>query len=162
MREWWTRFCMVRKGSPVRVRQRASEISRAFFSHAARAPSREVPNGYILAALDGHAVGPWAGTEGGQFSRSVLFFYVSTSTREAAFLRPSEAAELAGLSTRAIYRAIERGELRAAKCSALLSKLFELDSSSPQPGEGQCRAGSEGRNARSCDGAYWAYSLGSA
>jgi excisionase family DNA binding protein len=111
---------MVRKGSPVRVRQRASGISRAFFSHAPRAPTREVPSGYILAALDGHAAGPWAGTEGGQLSRSVLFFYVSTSTRDAAFLRPSEAAELAGLSTRAIYRAIERGELRAAKlCSRL-------------------------------------------
>jgi excisionase family DNA binding protein len=39
--------------------------------------------------------------------------------REAAFLRPAEAAEL-GLSTRAIYRAIERGELRAARlCSRL-------------------------------------------
>ncbi len=36
------------------------------------------------------------------------------------FLRPVEAAELAGLSTRAIYRAIERGELRAARlCSRL-------------------------------------------
>ncbi len=35
-------------------------------------------------------------------------------------LRVSEAAELAGLSTRAIYRAIERGELRAARlCSRL-------------------------------------------
>jgi len=42
------------------------------------------------------------------------------SLREAAFLRPAEAAELAGLSTRAIYRAIERGELRAARlCSRL-------------------------------------------
>ena len=40
--------------------------------------------------------------------------------REAAFLRPAEAAQLAGLSTRAIYRAIERGELRAARlCSRL-------------------------------------------
>jgi excisionase family DNA binding protein len=40
--------------------------------------------------------------------------------REATFLRPSEAAELTGLSTRAIYRAIERGELRAARlCSRL-------------------------------------------
>lgn len=37
-----------------------------------------------------------------------------------ALLRVSEAAELAGLSTRAIYRAIERGELRAARlCSRL-------------------------------------------
>jgi excisionase family DNA binding protein len=36
------------------------------------------------------------------------------------FLRPAEAAALAGLSTRAIYRAIERGELRAVRlCSRL-------------------------------------------
>jgi excisionase family DNA binding protein len=36
------------------------------------------------------------------------------------FLRPAEAADLAGLSTRAIYRAIERGDLRAARlCSRL-------------------------------------------
>ncbi|MBJ7332356.1 MAG: helix-turn-helix domain-containing protein [Solirubrobacteraceae bacterium] len=44
-----------------------------------------------------------------------------SSEREAAtFLRPAEAAALAGLSTRAIYRAIERGELRAARlCSRL-------------------------------------------
>jgi excisionase family DNA binding protein len=43
-----------------------------------------------------------------------------STSREAAFLRPAEAAELTGLSTRAIYRAIERGELRAARlCSRL-------------------------------------------
>jgi excisionase family DNA binding protein len=43
-----------------------------------------------------------------------------STPREAAFLRPAEAAELTGLSTRAIYRAIERGELRAARlCSRL-------------------------------------------
>ncbi|HSD78229.1 MAG TPA: helix-turn-helix domain-containing protein, partial [Solirubrobacteraceae bacterium] len=42
------------------------------------------------------------------------------SKREATFLRPAEAAEITGLSTRAIYRAIERGELRAARlCSRL-------------------------------------------
>ena len=36
------------------------------------------------------------------------------------FLRPDEAAALAGLSTRAIYRAIQRGELRAVRlCSRL-------------------------------------------
>jgi excisionase family DNA binding protein len=36
------------------------------------------------------------------------------------FLRPAEAAELAGLSTRAVYRAIQRGELRAVRlCSRL-------------------------------------------
>jgi excisionase family DNA binding protein len=40
--------------------------------------------------------------------------------RDGAFLRPDEAAALAGLSKRAIYRAIERGELRAARlCSRL-------------------------------------------
>ena len=39
---------------------------------------------------------------------------------EAIFLRPTEAAALAGLSTRAIYRAIQRGELRAVRlCSRL-------------------------------------------
>ena len=65
-------------------------------------------------------VGSWAGTEGGQLARLALLFCVSTNQREAAFLRPVEAAELAGLSTRAIYRAIERGELRAARlCSRL-------------------------------------------
>jgi excisionase family DNA binding protein len=42
------------------------------------------------------------------------------SKPEATFLRPSEAAEITGLSTRAIHRAIERGELRAARlCSRL-------------------------------------------
>jgi excisionase family DNA binding protein len=36
------------------------------------------------------------------------------------FLRPAEAAALAGLSTRAIYRAIDRGELYAVRlCSRL-------------------------------------------
>jgi excisionase family DNA binding protein len=44
------------------------------------------------------------------------------------FLRPAEAAELAGLSTRAIYRAIERGELRAARlCSRLRIPRAEFD-----------------------------------
>jgi excisionase family DNA binding protein len=43
-----------------------------------------------------------------------------STSREAAFLRPVEAAELTGLSTRAIYRAIERGELRGSRlCSRL-------------------------------------------
>ena len=42
------------------------------------------------------------------------------SASDAPLLRVSEAAELAGLSTRAIYRAIERGELRASRlCSRL-------------------------------------------
>ena len=42
------------------------------------------------------------------------------SASDVPLLRVSEAAELAGLSTRAIYRAIERGELRAARlCSRL-------------------------------------------
>ncbi len=40
--------------------------------------------------------------------------------QEPIFLSPAEAAKLAGLSTRAIYRAIQRGELRAARlCSRL-------------------------------------------
>ena len=39
---------------------------------------------------------------------------------EPIFLRPREAAALAGLSTRAIYGAINRGELRAVRlCSRL-------------------------------------------
>jgi excisionase family DNA binding protein len=39
---------------------------------------------------------------------------------EPIFLRPREAAALAGLSTRAIYRAIDRGELRGVRlCSRL-------------------------------------------
>jgi excisionase family DNA binding protein len=39
---------------------------------------------------------------------------------EPIFLRPREAAALAGLSTRAIYRAIDRGDLRAVRlCSRL-------------------------------------------
>ena len=43
-----------------------------------------------------------------------------SNQREPAFLRPTEAAAITGLSTRAIYRAIERGELRAARlCSRL-------------------------------------------
>jgi excisionase family DNA binding protein len=45
---------------------------------------------------------------------------VRTDEPNAPLLRVAEAAELAGLSTRAIYRAIERGELRAARlCSRL-------------------------------------------
>lgn len=37
------------------------------------------------------------------------------------FLRPAEAAALAGLSTRAIYRAIRRGELRAVRRAPVLA-----------------------------------------
>jgi excisionase family DNA binding protein len=45
---------------------------------------------------------------------------MSAPEPEAIFLRPTEAAPLAGLSTRAIYRAIQRGELRAVRlCSRL-------------------------------------------
>jgi excisionase family DNA binding protein len=44
----------------------------------------------------------------------------ATSDSDGLFLRPSEAAALAGLSTRAIYRAIQRGELQAVRlCSRL-------------------------------------------
>ena len=43
-------------------------------------------------------------------------------------LRPTEAAELAGLSTRAIYRAIQRGELRAVRlCSRLRIPREDFD-----------------------------------
>jgi excisionase family DNA binding protein len=45
---------------------------------------------------------------------------MTATNHEAMFLRPAEAAALAGLSTRAIYRAIQRGELRAVRlCSPL-------------------------------------------
>lgn len=45
---------------------------------------------------------------------------MSATERQPMFLRPAEAAALAGLSTRAIYRAIQRGELRAVRlCSRL-------------------------------------------
>jgi excisionase family DNA binding protein len=44
------------------------------------------------------------------------------------FLRPAEAADLAGLSTRAIYRAIQRGELRAVRlCSRLRIDREDFD-----------------------------------
>lgn len=44
------------------------------------------------------------------------------------FLRPVEAADLAGLSTRAIYRAIQRGELRAVRlCSRLRIPRDDFD-----------------------------------
>lgn len=44
------------------------------------------------------------------------------------FLRPAEAAALAGLSTRAIYRAIRRGELRAVRlCSRLRISREDFD-----------------------------------
>lgn len=45
---------------------------------------------------------------------------MSSVEREPLFLLPKEAASLAGLSTRAIYRAIHRGELQAVRlCSRL-------------------------------------------
>lgn len=45
---------------------------------------------------------------------------MTATEQEPMFLRPAEAAALAGLSTRAIYRAIQRGELRAVRlCSRL-------------------------------------------
>jgi excisionase family DNA binding protein len=44
------------------------------------------------------------------------------------FLRPAEAAAMAGLSTRAIYRAIQRGELRAVRlCSRLRIPREDFD-----------------------------------
>lgn len=44
------------------------------------------------------------------------------------FLRPAEAGALAGLSTRAIYRAIQRGELRAVRlCSRLRIPREDFD-----------------------------------
>ena len=63
-----------------------------------------------------------------------------TTPSNALLLRVSEAAELAGLSTRAIYRAIERGELRAARlCSRLRIPRAAFDEwieqSAVRPGE---------------------------
>ena len=44
------------------------------------------------------------------------------------FLRPAEAAELTGLSTHAIYRAIARGDLPAARlCSRLRISREDFD-----------------------------------
>src|SRR5215210_4602238 len=102
---------MVRKGSTVRVRQRASAVCRGLFSDAVGRSSAEVPNGYVL-------TGSNRCTDGGQHSGSRLFTYVRSNTpaagaeghigpsslcgsdmstlREATFLRPSEAAEITG------------------------------------------------------------------
>jgi excisionase family DNA binding protein len=45
---------------------------------------------------------------------------MNSSPPDPLFLRPVDAAELARVSTRAIYRAIQRGELRAVRlCSRL-------------------------------------------
>lgn len=44
------------------------------------------------------------------------------------FLRPAEAAEEASLSTRAVYRAIQRGDLRASRlCSRLRIRRDDFD-----------------------------------
>jgi predicted DNA-binding transcriptional regulator AlpA len=42
---------------------------------------------------------------------------MSAREKETIFLRPAEVAALAGLSTRAIYRAVERGELPQSVCA---------------------------------------------
>ncbi len=45
---------------------------------------------------------------------------MSAIEQHPSFLSPSQAAHMTGLSTRAIYRAIQRGELRAVRlCSRL-------------------------------------------
>ena len=45
---------------------------------------------------------------------------MTANEQQPMFLRPAEAATLAGLSTRAIYRAIQRGQLPAVRlCSRL-------------------------------------------
>ncbi len=56
------------------------------------------------------------------------------------FLLPSEAAELVGLSPRAIYRAVQRGELEAVRlCSRIRipREAFEkwIENSRVEPGE---------------------------
>jgi excisionase family DNA binding protein len=53
---------------------------------------------------------------------------MSADEQESTFLPPREAAALAGLSTRAIYRAIQRGELRALRlCSRLRIARADFD-----------------------------------
>ena len=51
-----------------------------------------------------------------------------SSASDQQFLRPAEAAALTGLSTRSIYSAIARGELRASKlCSRLRITVEAFD-----------------------------------
>jgi excisionase family DNA binding protein len=53
---------------------------------------------------------------------------MSTPAREPEFLTASEAAALVGLSTRAIYRAVQRGELEATRlCSRLRIQRSAID-----------------------------------
>jgi excisionase family DNA binding protein len=65
---------------------------------------------------------------------------MSAREKETIFLRPAEVAALAGLSTRAIYRAVERGDLHAVRlCSRLRipRTVFEdwLDKNRVHPAE---------------------------
>src|SRR3954469_21070627 len=111
---------MVRRGSSVRVRHWALVVCRDFSSRRGRGRGPEVPNGYVLG--DAEAPSQRLKLDGGrgQFAGSRLLSSEMSDRRDGAFLRPEEAAALAGLSKRAIYRAIERGELRAARpCSRL-------------------------------------------
>ena len=94
---------MVRKGSSVRVRWRACPICRDFVSsrsldHWSRGTKRVRPP-----AADPFPCGSLRGIRGGQNRRSRLCRGVRTNPPNAPLLRVSEAAELAGLSTRAIY-----------------------------------------------------------
>ena len=69
------------------------------------------------------------GTRGGQFGRFPLLRSKEPMPVEPIFLRPREAAELAGLSTRAIYGAINRGELPAVRlCSHPAGRVRGVDS----------------------------------
>src|SRR5918995_2964413 len=107
------------KGSPVRVRASASGVCRAFLIRHRRAPWREVPDGYSLRFRARVRGSDERGATSGGFPSSGTE-PMSALPAEAMFLRPAEAAALAGLSTRAIYRAIGRGELRAVRlCSRL-------------------------------------------
>jgi excisionase family DNA binding protein len=106
-----------------------------FSSRALLTAGREVPDGYVLAAPDGVAGrGPtsavaalhlfeeqYADRKSRGPDRAFVPLRVGhVHPGEAPYLKPSEAAEITGLSTRAIYRAIERGELRAARlCSRM-------------------------------------------
>src|SRR4051812_6299178 len=107
------------KGSGVRVPASALRVCRAFLIRFWRAPCSEVPDGYREALgfsqRSGSDMGANSGARPSVFARDHMH-----PEENPMFLRPAEAAALAGLSTRAIYRAIARGDLPASRlCSRL-------------------------------------------
>src|SRR6266511_5762737 len=101
-------------GSGVRVPPSALWVCRAFVDRLRRAPCSEVPEGYISALI---VLVEKCGPD--QALVPLCARGITCAKRgEPMFLRPVEAAELAGLSTRAIYRAIARSDLPASRlCS---------------------------------------------